>query len=763
MDGVELQASIKDQLLAHIEAILGQDGLAIQAGYQHSPMQYDYACRAAMILAGYEEDTAQTSIGMLEAGTGTGKSLAYLVALASYAATTGHRTAISTHSRQLQRQLLDGDSEEVLGWIQELTGVSLKLARRVGLSNYVSPRKIRGLLDALGNKSQQSSQQVAVTLFLRDLQAWAKTGSGILDDFLQEHGFELPEGLSSSQVCLDNHSDASEKERYRADVEASQRADIVVINHALLVLHSWRWGELLDNRQETRPLRSVVVDEAHKLPAIAESILSESLSVVRCSQAALQMSKLLDTTDHQPWRELHEGLEQLQDFLANHRSSQEEVTLARYVDGLPSRLNALAKIASNASMVASSYLSIGFRSDDLDDDDLDHIRGALDDCQDLVRMSNAFDSMQSGTPIVYWSPIRQYPNLSVGSADAGQVMGRLWTPLKEDESDGDFLDLALEPIRPPRPRLNSVLLTSATLAVPGKSLPAAFDRISRQLGVVRHLSKRTGRPVHNVNPSLMAQHEPDYFGAMSFVLADPRCPPPAKKVLDRHRDVVVISNPEWLDYTAAMVAGAHRISGGDRVLVLTNSWNDTGALASRLRDLSAPLPLLVHQQGEPLRSLLQTYIDTPGAILVTPSGWEGVDLPGLVPNIVIQRIPFPPLERNETVRKRLSLEDQGYSPSSINGIIRQQDLELVRQMLAQGMGRGIRRKTDETVVWVADPRFPQPGSWSGTFDSILESGALHNRLTREAALTTSIPERFRQAFEEAQLFADGQLYNPEVW
>ncbi|MFG6179629.1 hypothetical protein ACGTN6_20565, partial [Halomonas sp. THAF12] len=92
-----------------------------------------------------------------------------------------------------------------------------------------------------------------------------------------------------------------------------------------------------------------------------------------------------------------------------------------------------------------------------------------------------------------------------------------------------------------------------------------------------------------------------------------------------------------------------------------------------------------------------------------------------------------------------------------------QDLELVRQILAQGMGRGIRRKTDETVVWIGDPRFPHPGSWSGSLDPILEVGAQYNRLTQETTLATSIPERFRQAFEEAQIFADGQLYQPEIW
>ncbi|CAM3864524.1 helicase C-terminal domain-containing protein [Vreelandella rituensis] len=742
------------KVLDIVDRILAPQGLAQTHGYHPNPQQWDYARRVAMVLCAYDHANEKTALGMLEAGTGLGKTLAYLVALFAHAAVTGQRAAISTHSRQLQRQMLGKDAECVADWIADLTAVRLTIARRVGKQNYVSPGKIDSLLHNLriGRQKGEQERMRAIREFLLDLKAWREAGGGVLDDFLQEGGQDLPDGLTPGQVTLDQHSDADEAAPYHADVAASKIADVLVINHSLLVLHAFRWGNLLDDADSVRPVRSVVVDEAHKLPGIAESVLSDSLSVSRFSQLSRRIADDLGQTQQGEWHSLHEMLTALSTFLTDQHQGARYST-AQQIGSLPERLAGAAKMAVTASrqlaqLVGNNLLSNAYSQDMLYE--------ALDHCHDLSRIASALGTGGGGTPIVSWSPVREYPSLSVGAPDAGRTLSRLWAPLSQD-NDTDSPDTL-----PPRPVLNAVVFTSATLSVPGEAIPKAFDGFSRQLGINRHPSKTTGKPVHNVQVELMVRHEPTDFGEMRFVLADPAVHSPTRKQLNKQGDVAVVTDPAWLAYSAAMLIEAQQGSL-DRVLALTLSWRDTQALAEQVRKLAPDMTVIEHQRGAALRSVLQSYRETPGAVLITPSGWEGVDLPGLVPNVFIHRIPFPPPERDEQMRLRLHLRSIGYSHESVTRILQQHDQEQVRQVLAQGLGRGIRARSDACCVWIADPRFPLPQAWAGSFDPELEKRAGKRLTSAPRSLLACIPQRFRsESFEQAQLFLDGLgCYTPE--
>jgi hypothetical protein len=126
-----------------------------------------------------------------------------------------------------------------------------------------------------------------------------------------------------------------------------------------------------------------------------------------------------------------------------------------------------------------------------------------------------------------------------------------------------------------------------------------------------------------------------------------------------------------------------------------------------------------HRPGESVQRVLDEYQATKGCCLVTPGAWVGADLPGMVQNLVIPRIPFPPRDDE-------------------NGQI-VEILSVALGKLAQGIGRAIRKHDDDATLWFADPRMPIP-------DSITEETGLLPSPSGNAILLGAIPKRFRDNF-----------------
>jgi len=229
---------------------------------------------------------------------------------------------------------------------------------------------------------------------------------------------------------------------------------------------------------------------------------------------------------------------------------------------------------------------------------------------------------------------------------------------------------------------------------------------------------------------------PGRFGSMAFRLADRAAPTPFV--------AGDTPNPAFFDYAAGMVMEAARAG---RTLVLCASYTDAKMLAERL-DPTA----IVQQRGDKLAPLVDRFRARDGAILVTPGGWAGLDLPGLVANIVILRLPVP---RPDPLREAIlaqALERRGYSAGDARSILAAEGRADTARRLTQGMGRGIRVDTDACTVWIADPRFPLPASRVADLRSRLVQGPA--AAWEELAL--AIPTRFRRpllrsAFDRAQI------------
>lgn len=753
---------LHSKLTNGVKKILGPKGLITHAGMTHSPIQFQYAIQVAEGFA-REEDPADNRcrINLLEAQTGTGKTLGYLVPLMLFSAYTGERVMVSTYTRALQKQILEKDASLACEWVGKVTGKHLTMARRIGRRNYLSPSRCKALLDEL-DRSNDKRYDEAIG-FLEDLIEWMQPNdrrddeqlpAPILDDYLAAQGInELPFGVVRSMIDLEPSSPDEEQFSYLRDVLESKAADLVVVNHTLLLMHAYRWMQLLDDHDEGfRKANLVVVDEADRIPDAASSVIGADLTLHNLVSLSNEVGKSIPATLNAAT-----SMEALHaEVMALHRPGLSTLAILSK-DTQGQKLSERVSHANNAARKCAAPLREWMEKELASDV---HTRipltakvaKLLDAYNDLQEFNAAMHS-HDNTALVSWSPIREYPSLRIGKPWPGRLLSRLW----REPTDDQVAQAELISTEPESTSLYAILFTSATLSVPGKSLPAAFDDFALSVGVSRFSLKGDSTPLHRVQVDLYRRFEPTQFGELSFVLPDPRIPNPTMKEDDFENDRRWSTNPEWLDYTTQMTLKAW--GSGDRVLVLTLSHSDTQALAERLKQTEAAEFLVVQNAGESLSGLRSRFIDLDRAVLITASGWEGLDMPGLVKNLVITRIPFAPPGNAESEILRAHLFAKGISPDRIDAILRAQMMNAARRKMAQGIGRAIRSKTDTSTVWIADPRFPLPDSISGSIDPIVLDAPRRNI---QHLMLECIPARFRdEAFDQAQLLlTDGALCRP---
>jgi Rad3-related DNA helicase len=138
-------------------------------------------------------------------------------------------------------------------------------------------------------------------------------------------------------------------------------------------------------------------------------------------------------------------------------------------------------------------------------------------------------------------------------------------------------------------------------------------------------------------------------------------------------------------------------------------------------------------------------------ILISASAWEGVDLPGMINNLVITRLPFSPPATVHDRALEHALIQKGYSRKSAQAAVFSRSLLGSRRKFRQGLGRSIRCADDHSKIWICDPRFPPPNDQS----KIHKSGH---------AFLQSIPKRFREAvgsvtspYERATIWGRGAI------
>ena len=584
----------------------------------------------------------------VQAGTGTGKSLAYLVPALQLAADKRGPVVVSTATIALQRQLVDRDLPRLADALREPLGRTPEFAILKGRNNYLCLNKLRNgpedeqdsLFDALG--SQPASQLGA---HVKRLHQWAaSTTTGDRDELVPGVPDQAWRQVAvTARECLGVHRCPFGIQCYseRARRLAAE-ADVVVTNHALLAIDTLGEGGILPEH------RIVIIDEAHELVDRVTSVATGELSAYAIDFAVRRTGRLADEAEIARLSEAGNALTPLLATLPGGRMDHLD-------QGLGATLAALRDAAVACTVQVRKIAAM--KDDDADPAEVTAAQTALVSLEEISvvadRMISAFDQPISEREEVVWlerpedwSDSTRPASLHVAPLEVGEVL-----------AEHLFAD-------------KTVVLTSATLTLGG-----SFTPLARQWGLD---ASAIGNEWAGMDVGSPFAH-----GRSGILYVAKHLPPPSRDGLP----------PEYLDELWELIKAA-----GGRTLGLFSSMRAAKAAAAAMRE-SLPYPVLCQGDDSTMQLVKEFAADEPTCLFGTLSLWQGVDVPGpSLRLVVIDRIPFPrpddPLASART-RAADARGGSGFMEVSANH---------AALLLAQGAGRLLRSMDDRGVVAVLDSR-----------------------------------------------------------
>ena len=656
--------------------------------YEDRPTQRDLA----RVIAGAYNDGG---VRLAEAGTGTGKSAAYLIPAIRWAVQNRERTVISTNTINLQEQLVGKD----LPFLRRALGESFRFALVKGRGNYVSIRRAR-----LAAASAELLLDETQNRELETLGVWLdQTREGSLQDLPFEPTAEVwDEIVSDPDACLRTrcpHFDACFYQRARRD---AGQADVLVVNHHLLFsdIAVRRVQENYTAPAVLPPYRRLVLDEAHNLEDAATEHLGASVSrrgVLRLLGRLDRRGKgllpaveaRLRTAEADLLRQdaLHELQENVRPTLERARDLAAEL-FARLDDLLRAAGQDVLRLAGDFTGASAWSENVAPVLEDL----LIAIERLA---RGLVRLREVVQTDQRWAeallePLVELSGIQQR---LVATLDALRVAGTgrddtvsmvRWIERRGERARGnialnaapvDLSQLLRDSLFEP---MSTVVLTSATLTTRD-----GFDFFRGRVGVTPGL-----RVQESVHPS------PFDFETQTLVALPTDLPAPRGE-----------TSPHFDGAVARMAEEVGRISDGG-LFVLFTSYRSLRAVAGELRRRGADRrwPLFVQGEG-PRAQLLERFTASGrGILLGVASFWEGVDVPGEpLRGLIIAKLPFKVPTEPLTAARIEAIEALG------GNSFYEYMLPHAALRLKQGFGRLIRARTDRGAVIILDRRIHERG------------------------------------------------------
>jgi len=701
---VEVFAARDEQLIAaeQIGELLGPTGCI--AGklpdFEERPEQLRMAFAVA-------EAFNKGQLAVVEAGTGTGKSLAYLVPALLWARSNHERVVVSTRTINLQEQLIRKD----LPFLRRATGIEFHAVLVKGRSNYLCWRRSENAGQELGLFDQAQVDEI------RQILNWAETTA---DGSKEDLSF-IPSYQAWEEVCCEADQCARVRCQYysrcffhKARRQAA-RADILVVNHALL-LSDLALRQQTSNYSATAvlpPFERIILDEAHHLEDVATSYFSSQLSRFTFSrllgrlrhprkpnQGLLprlldQLSRELPETEDDLYRALHgriesliarrqqllnQALEELQsigeelpDALGKKVSSKFELKHRVLPDFMETPVwrqicQRVEKLRVGSYELAEELLDLLRSADALPEEVADKLTSSLVDLRGIAGRLEALAADLSSFQAAakdrcVWLEIREG---RIGRGK-GLITSLCQAPLEVAES----LDKALYQ------RFRTLVMTSATLTVAG-----AFGYYHSRVGLDR---VEPGRLIE------LSLDSPFDYRQQALVAVPSDLPEPGQ--------------PGFSAAVRDAVEKAVLASGG-RSFVLFTSYALLRQVHEELSPVLEAQRLHCLRQGQENRHrLLKRFAEDESSILFgTDSFWEGVDVPGRsLEQVIIARLPFRVPTEPVLEARAQAIEQRGGDPfmeyTVPQAVIR----------FKQGFGRLIRHRNDRGVVLILDTRVVRRG------------------------------------------------------
>ncbi len=641
-------------------------------GFEHRPQQVE-------MLHAVTQAFNEGQHILVEAGTGTGKSLGYLLPSVYWATVNGRRVVISTNTINLQDQLIDKD----IPALQQTLGIEVRSAIRKGRSNYLCTRLFQQMRRAGPGNADEMSLYARILLWLPHSQtgdvgeialrtpgerlAWAKMNG------------ENP--TCTSDVCAAENCPLHNARR-RADL-----AHLVVVNHSLLLADLRSDGLVLPEYQD------LIIDEAHHLEAAVTDGLSfradrrfletilEEVTRPRAGLVANAQQRIAAVAP----RDVSQAVDALAErmradaSLATLRTEEFFTTVDFFLRGqnrersqfaIQTRLTQAVRVQPDFNLIEEAWADLsklyavigkGFQkltqavadlSHTVDIEGGDELRAALlNNSQMLEEARVNLDALilKPNSEMIYWAEqYRDSISLHAAPLHVGPLVEQHIFQSKE-----------------------TVIMTSATLRTAGHGRSAAtFDYVRDRLHAHDAEELAVGSPFDYKNSTLL------------YLVTD--IPEPNQPGYQRALEQAIIDTALTLD---------------GRTLVLFTANNHLSQTAAAIEStLSARnIATLAQTQGMSRQQLLEQFRreGSRSVLLGTRSFWEGVDIPGpALTALLIAKLPFDVPTDPIFAARSETYESPFFEYSIPEAVLR----------FRQGFGRLIRRTTDEGVVLVLDKR-----------------------------------------------------------
>jgi ATP-dependent DNA helicase DinG len=568
-----------------------------------SPLPYEYRPGQLEMAKAVERALTERRHLIVEAGTGTGKTLAYLLP----ALRTGQRVIVSTGTKALQDQLFFRD----IPFLETLLG-DLRVCYMKGRANYLCRHKLTALRDQpilSGLEEIDQYKQIA------DWERTTETGDRAELSGLPESSALWQKLDARSEACLGTTCPDYRRCFITEMRRRALESDIIIVNHHLFFAD-------LSVKQEAAAAAdagvlpeaaAVVFDEAHELEEVASSYFGLSVSNLRFEDLARDIDSQL------------RGKEGTDRIPAATQQLRERARL--FFAGLPITVDGRHPFTERDQFLESSgdlYLAVRSTLQVLESE-IDRISG-VDEAPGLkkrvsrLRSELEFLLESNSSNMVYWMERR-----AVGTASLHHSAGRSTRHTFLQATPIDVSELLHELVFEQIP---TVVLTSATLTVQG-----GFEHLRRRLGMTE--ARELVVPSHF------------RYGEQALLYLPPNMPDPRE--------------PDFQEAAARCIQRVLELSRG-RAFCLFTSYSQMRLLYERLLPV-LDYPILLHGTA-PRKALLEEFRATPNSVLFgTASFWQGVDVQGeALSCVIIDRLPFS-VPTDPVVQARMkAIEEAGGRP-----------------------------------------------------------------------------------------------------